>query len=360
MMTVAMMTMTGAAFSPSAVRTWLETDDPVREQELFAQARAITRRHFGTRVTLYAPLYLSNLCVNNCLYCAFRRENPLLVRRALRPGELRAEAAAIAAMGHRTVVLVAGEHPRQAGEEAIAVAVATVRTVPAIRDVQVEVMPLTVAGYRQVSEAGAGMVVVYQETYDRAVYAQAHPSGPKTDYEWRLGALTRALRAGFRRVGMGVLLGLGDVAEDSAALIAHARAFQTAWDVWPTISLPRLQPATGAPWALSPPRPVTDRVFLRLLAVIRMALPKSRITLSTRESPRLRDLALRLGVGVTQVSAGSRTDVGGYAGGRVREILSARPPGQFAIQDERPVPAITGRLKTLGYQPVWYQRGLRA
>lgn len=339
------------AMSSATVRQWLEPDDPVREQELFAEARALTRHHFGTRVTLYAPLYLSNLCVNNCLYCAFRRDNTLVVRRALRPTELRAEAAAVAALGHRTVVLVAGEHPRQAGEQAVAAAVAAVRTIPAIRDVQVEVMPLTVAGYRQVYEAGAGMVVVYQETYDRAVYARAHPSGPKSDYDWRIGALTRALRAGFRRVGMGILLGLSDVADDTAALIAHARAFQAAWDVWPTISLPRLQPAAGAPWAVSPPRPVDDRAFLRLLAVIRLALPKSRITLSTREGPRLRDLALRLGVGVTQVSAGSRTDVGGYTLGRHE--------GQFAIQDERPVPVMTARLTALGYHPVRYQRGTR-
>lgn len=334
--------------SPATVRQWLTMRDPVAEQELFAEARAVTRRRFGARITLYAPLYFSSVCVNNCLYCGFRRENPLVARRVLRSAELRAEAEALAALGHRTVILVAGEHPRQAGEAAVAAAVAQVRGVPAIQDLQVEVMPLTVDGYRRVREAGAGMIVVYQETYDRQVYAQAHPSGPKADYDWRYGAVTRALRAGFRRVGLGVLAGLGEIADDVAALIAHARAVRAAWGIWPTISVPRVQPAPGAPWAVSPPRPVDDRTLLRLLALIRLALPGSPVTLSTRESPSFRDRALELGVGITQLSAGSRTAVGGYT--------MARQAGQFPIQDERPAPVVVARLRRLGYRPVWSSR----
>ncbi|MBI3615174.1 MAG: radical SAM protein [Candidatus Omnitrophica bacterium] len=338
--------MSGPTLSSEEIQKWLQTDDPARERELFLQARELTVRRFAHRIVLFAPLYVSNVCVNNCLYCGFRRDNALLERRVLGREEVRAEAEAVAGMGHQTVLIVAGEHPEYAGPRAIAEDIASVQKIPAIRDIKVEAMPMSVEGYRQLYEAGARGVILYQETYDRATYAQAHPSGPKANYEWRLTALERAIEAGFRRVGLGILVGLGDVAFDAAMLIAHAREIHTRFGIWPsTVSLPRLQPAQEAPWSFYPPHPVDDRAFLRLVALIRVALPEVGMTLSTRECAVIRDRALEMGLGVTQMSAGSRTSVGGYT--------SKNQDGQFSIQDERPVSAVADRLKSLGYEPVW-------
>lgn len=308
-------------------------------------------RRFARRIVLFAPLYMSNVCVNNCLYCGFRRDNALLERRILGSEEVRAEAKAIAAMGHQTVLIVAGEHPEYAGPRAIAEDIVSVRKIAAIRDIKVEAMPMSVAGYRQLYEAGAGAVVLYQETYDRATYAQAHPAGPKANYEWRLAALERAIEAGFRRVGLGILVGLGEVAFDAAMLVGHARAIRTRFGIWPsTVSLPRLQPAEAAPWSTAPPHPVSDAELIRLVALIRVALPEVGIVLSTRECPALRDRLLTLGIGVTHLSAGSRTGVGGYTQGS--------SDGQFSIQDERPVSEVVECLKNAGYEPAWVQEGL--
>ena len=332
--------------SQEGIQEWLDTEDLSQEQDLFARARELTMRHFGKRVTLFAPLYVSNVCVNNCLYCGFRRDNTLSERRVLGSGEVKMEAEAIAAMGHRTVLIVAGEHPECAGPRAIAKGIRSTLSVPAICDVKVEVMPMSREGYRRLYEAGARTVVLYQETYDRQVYAEAHPPGPKANYGWRLTALERAMAAGFRRVGMGILVGLADVASDLAALIAHARSLHSLSGFWPsTVSLPRLQSAPEAPWSVNPPHPVDDQMFLRLVALIRVALPEVGIVLSTRECPRLRDQLLALGIGITHVSAGSRTSVGGYTGGPT--------DGQFAIQDERPPSVVVEQLKILGYEPVW-------
>lgn len=303
-------------------------------------------RHFAHRIVLFAPLYVSNVCVNNCLYCGFRRNNALLERRILSSQEVRAEAEAIAAMGHQTVLIVAGEHPEYAGPRAIAEDIRSVESIPSFRDIKVEVTPMDGEGYRKLYEAGARAVILYQETYNRKVYAEAHPSGPKANYDWRLAAPERAMAAGFQRVGIGILVGLADVASDVAALIAHAQFLHSIFGFWPsTISLPRLQPAPEAPWSFEPPHPVEDGVFIRLIALLRVALPEVGIVLSTRECPVVRDRLLALGIGVTHLSAGSRTSVGGYT--------QDPSDGQFFIQDERPVSEVVVQLKALGYEPIW-------
>ena len=335
-----------ASFSVGEIRQWLSSRDLGKEEDLFEQARALTRAHFKRRIVLFAPLYVSNICVNNCLYCGFRRDNAILERRVLSSQEVKAEAEAIASMGHQTILIVAGEHAEYAGPRAIAEDVRAVNSCPAIRDVKVEVMPMSVEGYRQLYEAGARGVVLYQESYDRVVYTEAHPPGPKADYDWRLTALDRALATGLRRIGMGILVGLGDPAADAFMLIAHACSIHSRWGVWPsTVSLPRLQPASEAPWSINPPHPMDDRMFLRLVALIRVALPEVGIVLSTRECPALRDRLLDLGIGVTHLSAGSRTSVGGYTNGS--------EDGQFSIQDERPPLAVAEHLRDLGYEPIW-------
>ena len=326
----------------SVLRAWLKTEDQAWERDWFAQAREVTQRHFGRRVTLFAPLYVSSVCVNNCLYCGFRTDNPSVARRVLRRDEIRAEAEVIAAMGHQVILLVAGEHPRLAGAEAIAEAVKVVRTVAGIHEVRVEIMPLEVDGYRTLRDAGVRAVMVYQETYDRKRYAQAHPSGPKAAYEWRLGTPDRAYRGGLPRVGLGALLGLSDPAADVARLVRHARALYGRWRTWPSVSLPRLRPAQEAPWGIHPPHPVDDRTYLRLVAWVRLALPQAHLVLSTRESPALRDQLMTLGLGMTEISAASRTEVGGYTAPDARA-------GQFQIVDDRPVRVIVERLQELGY-----------
>lgn len=344
-------------FPIEEISEWLSSRDLRREEDLFEQARALTRTHFKRRIVLFAPLYVSNLCVNNCLYCGFRRGNALLERKILSSEEVQAEAEAIAAMGHQTVLIVAGEHSEYSGPKAIAEDIRSVLSVQWIRDVKVEVMPMDVEGYRRLYDAGARSVALYQETYDRTIYAQAHPLGPKAAYAWRLTALERAMEAGFRRMGLGILLGLADPVFDLTALIAHAHSIHARWGFWPsTVSLPRLQPALEAPWSINPPHPVDDETFLRLVALIRVALPEVGIVLSTRECPALRDRLLETGIGVTHLSAGSRTEVGGYTqttsdGLPISHALVQA--GQFSIQDERPSLGVAQRLKGLGYEPVW-------
>lgn len=313
------------------------------ERALFAEARRVTERTFGRRIQLFAPLYISNLCVNSCLYCGFRRENRIR-RRALRPDGVAAQARALVAAGHRTGLLVAGEHQTAAGPSAVAAAIHAAREA-GLAEVLVEVMPMTMAGYRQLVAAGADGVLLYQETYDRILYALAHPHGPKAAYEWRRYAPDRALGAGMRRFGLGMLVGLGEAAADAAALILHARELYRRWGVWPTISLPRLQPAAGAPWAERPPHPVDDQSFLRLFALLRLALPECGMVCSTREPALLRRRLLELGLGVTHLSAGASTMVGGYTqtGGAT----------QFAIQDDRTAEEVVEELQRLGYTPHW-------
>ena len=329
---------------PTLIRAVLTTTDPAVERSLFIRAQEVTRARFGATLQFFAPLYVSNQCVNNCLYCAFRRENRAMPRQTLTQEEARTEAHAIVAFGHDAVLVVASEHPRHAGAAAIADRIRVIRTVPGIRHVDAEIMPLAEADYRRLRDAGVHAVLVYQETYDRARYGLAHPDGPKSSFGWRLDAPARALRGGIPRVGLGILVGLGDPADDVAQLIEHARTLHDTFGLWPaTVSLPRIQPAAGAPWAVRPPEPVDDRAFVRLIAMIRLALPNVGIMLSTRESPALRDRLLALRVGVTHLSAGSRTGVGGYT--------RSTAPGQFSIQDDRPLQDVMAAVQRLGYHP---------
>jgi len=352
--------MTSTVPTPEAIRAKLQTRDPAEERDLFAKARTLTEQRFNNRICLFAPLYVSDFCINNCLYCGFRQQNTALERRALSPEAVRTEAGAIVAMGHKTILIVAGEHPEQAGSEAIAQSIRAVKTFDAVRDIKVEVMPMSQEGYAELYAAGARTVVLYQETYDRALYAKAHPAGPKAAFAWRLSALERAFAAGFKRVGIGILVGLGEVAFEASMLIAHARSIHARWGIWPsTLSLPRLQPAETAPWSLKPPNPVDDATFSRLVALLRCELPEVGIALTTRESPELRDRLLELGVGITHFSAGSRTEVGGYAT-TAQDKSSPNPQrtsweGQFSIQDERPALEISEQMRRLGHAPIWME-----
>jgi 2-iminoacetate synthase len=311
-----------------------------RLPDLARAAHALTVQRFGRTIRLYAPLYLSNECVSTCTYCGFARTNPI-ARRTLSPEQVRAEARELAARGFRHLLLVAGEHPRfVSGDHLVGLCRDLAPTVPQL---SIETQVWDRDTYQRLVRAGCDGLVVYQETYDRDVYARVHLAGRKRRYAWRLAALDRGASAGMRRLGLGALLGLQpDWRSDAIALAAHARALIRRW--WRcevAVSVPRLRPAPGG---FTPANPVSDRDFVQLVCALRLTLPDVGITLSTREPPALRDALVRLGV--TAMSAGSRTGPGGYA-----EPSDA--DSQFTVVDDRSPAGIAAMLQEAGYDPVW-------
>jgi 2-iminoacetate synthase len=328
------------------------------------RAHELTVRHFGRVIRLFAPLYLSNECINICRYCGFSRDNPIL-RVTLTPDQVLEEAAFLRAQGFRHILLVAGEHPHFVSPSYLRDCVAGLRRQwPSI---SLEVGPMETPEYQPVVEAGAEGLVVYQETYDRQVYASLHTSGPKRDFDWRLETPERGYAAGFKRIGIGVLLGLARWRADGIALAAHAEyLLKTCWKSQLTISVPRLRPAVGE---FEPLETVSDRELVQLVCALRLTFPEVGIVLSTRETPKLRDGLMPLGV--TMMSAGSHTEPGGYTG-QGREALHltrggrlvSPPPSliqsegehasvQFEIADNRTPAEVAARLQSLGYEPVW-------
>lgn len=334
--------------------------DDEQLEGLAVRARALTRRHFGKTVRLFAPLYLSNECINNCAYCGFSRGNPIL-RVTLDTGQVRAEARHLAAQGFRNILLVAGEHPAFVSGgylEEILRALA-----PEIPALSIEVAPMETPEYEPLVRAGAEGLVVYQETYHRPTYARMHTAGPKKDYDWRLAAPERGHAAGFRRLGIGVLFGLWDWREEAIALAAHLDHLQrVCWKSHMTVSFPRLRPAAGG---FQPEHPLGDRDFVQLLCAFRNHFPRTGIVLSTREPASLRDAVAPLGV--TMMSAGSHTEPGGYTGAgannlhltvRGRTLACETPAGalateQFSTSDQRSPQEVAAHLRQLGLDPVW-------
>ncbi len=324
------------------------------------RTQTLTQQRFGKVIRMFAPLYLSNECINNCAYCGFSRDNPIL-RLTLSPDEAAAEARALAAQGFRNLLLVAGEHPRFISATYLRDCTAALRQV--VPGIALEVGPMETDEYRPIVAAGAEGLVVYQETYDRPVYADLHTAGPKRDFDWRLATPERAYAAGFRRLGIGVLLGLGDWRWEALCVAAHAQwLLRHCWKAQLTISLPRLRPCAGD---FEPRVNVTDAELVQLLCALRLFLPDVGLVLSTRESARLRDRLLLLGV--THMSAGSHTEPGGYTGaGRdkihrtqrgsivaLAEGSSQWATGQFDIADERPPAEVAAQICAAGYEPVW-------
>ncbi|HUR46260.1 MAG TPA: 2-iminoacetate synthase ThiH [Candidatus Saccharimonadales bacterium] len=333
------------------------------------RSQTITRQRFGKVIRLFAPLYLSNECVNNCKYCGFSRDNPIL-RVTLSVDEVLREARALAQQGFRNLLLVAGEHPKFVSNGYLAECVQALhQEVPGI---SLEVGPMETEDYRRLVEAGAEGLVVYQETYDRPVYADMHTAGPKRDFDWRLETPERAYAAGFRRIGIGALLGLADWRAEALAVAAHARfLLRTCWKAQLTISLPRLRPCAGE---FQPLTHMTDRELVQLVCAFRLFLPDVGLVLSTREPAALRNGLIPLGI--TLVSAGSHTEPGGYTGagrekvhkterGRIVDLAPGssewaasngsvtQATGQFEIADERSPDEIASLIRSLGYEPVW-------
>ena len=331
------------------------------------RSQAVTRQRFGKVIRLFAPLYLSNECINNCRYCGFSRDNAIL-RVTLSVEEVLREARELTAQGFRNVLLVAGEHPKYVSNHYL---VECVRALHAeVPSISLEVGPMETDDYRPLVQAGADGLVVYQETYDRAVYAEMHTSGPKRNFDWRLETPERAYAAGFRRIGIAPLYGLGDWRLEAISVAAHAAfLLRHCWKAYLTVSIPRLRPCAGE---FQPLTHLTDRELVQLVCAFRLMFPDVGLVLSTREPPRLRDGLIPLGI--TLMSAGSHTEPGGYTGagqdklhrterGRIVELGASEwapadgngrhATGQFSIADERSPREVADLIRRLGYEPVW-------
>lgn len=320
----------------------------------------LTRRHFGRTMRMFAPVYLSNECVNNCSYCGFSRDNPI-VRVTLTPEQVLAEARHLAAEGFRHVLLVAGEHPRFVSEGYLEECIRLLKGF--IPSVSIEVGPMETPEYERMVRAGAEGLVVYQETYLPDVYAALHTAGPKKDYAWRLACPERGYAGGFRRIGIGALFGLADWREEALRLAIHLEWLQRhCWKAAYTVAMPRIRPAAGG---FQPAFQLTDEHFVQLICAFRICFPQTGIVLSTREPAALRDAILPLGI--TTMSAGSHTEPGGYTGqgredlhltrkGRRVELENSQDvsaTGQFDIADTRSPREIERVLRRLGLDPVW-------
>jgi 2-iminoacetate synthase len=328
--------------------TLLGADTPDLREEIFAAARTLKDRVYGNRIVLFAPLYVGNRCVNHCTYCGFREGNTEAHRRTLSTRELRDQVAAIERQGHKRVIVVFGEHPTY-DAEFIASCVRNIYDVRVghgeIRRVNVNAAPLDHAGFRTVRMAGIGTYQIFQETYDRQAYARVHPRGPKSDFAWRLDALSRAYEAGQDDVGIGALFGLADWRFDVLGLVSHALFLQQRYGCGPhTVSFPRLRPASGV--GLDDRPLVSDDDFRLLVAVLRLAIPYTGLILTAREPAALRRELIAFGV--SQIDAGSRVELGGYTDGDGPEPLTR---SQFQLGDSRSLDAVIRELADAGYVP---------
>lgn len=308
-------------------------------EQMALRAQQITRQRFGRTILLYAPLYLSNECLNGCLYCGFSADNNLR-RKTLSLDEIEREARYLHDQGFRHLLLLTGEAPNAADVGYLEQAIEVVK--PYCGSISIEVFPMSTDDYGRMVTAGVDGLTLYQETYDQDLYCSLHPYGPKSNYAYRLQAPERAGEAGMRRIGIGSLLGLGNPLSDLFYSGLHARyLMKRFWKTLVTLSFPRLRPASGG---FTPQHIVSDRQLTQFICALRLLVPDAGLVLSTRESAALRDNLLALGI--TQMSAGSCTAPGGYAD-------HSDEGGQFSINDDRSPAEIEKLLKSAGYDPVW-------
>jgi 2-iminoacetate synthase len=335
---------------PAEVAVLMAVEDSELLEELFTAARQAKEQIYGKRIVLFAPLYFSNYCSNECLYCAYRASNQDLERRALTQEEIAREVRALVDQGHKRVLMLCGESYPDQGFKYVLDTVDTIYSVKSgpgeIRRVNVNVAPLTPEEFRELKQHNIGTYQLFQETYHREIYAQVHPGGLKADFDWRLSAMDRAMEAGIDDVGVGVLLGLAPWRYDVLGMLQHIAHLEQRFGVGcHTISVPRLEPAVGSEMASHPPHAVSDQDFLKVVAILRLAVPYTGIIMSTRETPEVRRETLALGV--SQISGGSRTNPGGYGEG---ESPNAQAE-QFCMGDHRPLDEVIRDLAELGYIP---------
>ncbi|MDI9550888.1 MAG: [FeFe] hydrogenase H-cluster radical SAM maturase HydG [Bacteroidota bacterium] len=326
----------------------LDCDEPDLVDKIFKLAEDIKRRFYGNRIVMFAPLYLSNYCINGCIYCPYHAKNKSIPRKKLSQEEIRKEVIALQDMGHKRLALETGEHPIESPIEYVLESIKTIYSIHHkngnIRRVNVNIAATTVENYRKLKEAGIGTYILFQETYNKQQYKALHPTGPKSDYAWHTEAMDRARAGGIDDMGIGVLFGLNGYRYDFVGLMMHAEHMEAALGVGPhTISVPRIRPADG----INPEEfadAVPDDKFLHIVAVIRCAVPYTGMIISTRESQKVRERVLDLGI--SQISGASRTSVGGYA-----EDDREKDTAQFDIADNRTLDEVVKWLMELGYIP---------
>lgn len=327
----------------------LACDIEEKNEEIYALAEQIKKDFYGNRIVMFAPLYLSNYCINGCTYCPYHMRNKHIARKKLTQEEIRKEVIALQDMGHKRLALEAGEDPLNNPIEYILECINTIYSIKhkngAIRRVNVNIAATTVENYRKLKEAGIGTYILFQETYHKESYLKLHPTGPKHDYDYHTEAMDRAMEGGIDDVGIGVLFGLDKYRYEFAGLLMHAEHLEAVWGVGPhTISVPRLRHADDID-ADAFDNGIDDDTFAKLVACIRIAVPYTGMIISTRESQKCREHVLHLGV--SQISGGSKTSVGGYAEPEPEEDKSE----QFDVSDTRTLDEIVKWLMELGYFP---------
>ena len=326
----------------------LDCTIPEKQDEIFKLAKAIKQEFYGNRIVMFAPLYLSNYCINGCIYCPYHLKNKHIPRKKLTQEEIKQEVIALQDMGHKRLALETGEDPQMNPIEYILESIKTIYSIKhkngAIRRVNVNIAATTVENYRKLKEAGIGTYILFQETYNKKNYEMLHPTGPKHDYVWHTEAMDRAMDGGIDDVGCGVLYGLSTYRYDFVGQLMHAEHLEAAKGVGPhTISVPRIRNADDIE-ADTFSNAISDDIFEKIVAVLRIAVPYTGIIISTRESQLARERVLA--VGVSQISGGSRTSVGGYTT-RERHDETA----QFDVSDNRTLDEVVNWLLSMGYIP---------
>jgi 2-iminoacetate synthase len=340
-------TMKGLNHREAAVLLDCEIED--LNEKMYALAQEIKQKLYGNRIVMFAPLYLSNYCVNGCVYCPYHHSNKHITRKKLTQEEIRREVIVLQDMGHKRLALETGEDPINNPIEYVLESINTIYSIKhkngAIRRVNVNIAATTVDNYRKLKEAGIGTYILFQETYHKPTYEALHPTGPKHNYAYHTEAMDRAMDGGIDDVGLGVLFGLNLYRYDFVGLLMHAEHLEAYKGVGPhTISVPRIRPADD----INPDdftNAISDDIFAKIVAVIRLAVPYTGMIVSTRESPRTRERVLKLGV--SQISGGSRTSVGGYVEPESEDENSA----QFDVSDRRTLDEVVHWLLKLGYIP---------
>lgn len=327
----------------------LTCEDPELIERMYALARKIKQRFYGNRIVMFAPLYLSNYCINGCVYCPYHAKNKTIGRRKLTQEEITKEVIALQDMGHKRLALEAGEHPKMNPIEYILDSIKTIYSIKhkngAIRRVNVNIAATSVENYKKLKDAGIGTYILFQETYNKPHYESLHPTGPKSDYAYHTEAMDRAMDAGIDDVGIGVLFGLNHYRYDLIGLLMHAEHLEAKYGVGPhTISVPRICPADDINTE-SFPDSISNDIFKKIVAIIRIAVPYTGMIISTRESQTVREQVLELGV--SQLSGGSQTSVGGYD----ENDKSADTTEQFDVTDTRTLDQVVNWLLRLGFIP---------
>ena len=325
----------------------LECEDPAYIEKIYALAMDIKKKNYGNRIVMFAPLYLSNYCVNECRYCPYHHHNKHIARKQLSQEDIVREVVALQDMGHKRLALETGEDPVNCPIEYVLESIKTIYGIKhkngAIRRVNVNIAATTVENYRRLKEAGIGTYILFQETYNKESYEYLHPAGPKSNYAYHTEAMDRAMEGGIDDVGCGVLFGLNLYKYDFVGLLMHAEPLEAVFGVGPhTISVPRVRTADD----IDPDEfnnAISDEIFQKIVAVLRVAVPYTGMIISTRESQRTREKVLHLGI--SQISGASRTSVGGYA--EKEEENSA----QFDVSDNRTLDEVVGWLLDLGHIP---------